>query len=59
MPSRPISEPVQTGMVVRVVAEPPCTSFSAPPFSVTSSRRSGRNAIAVGDVSPEATTCSL
>ena len=60
MPSSPISDAVQTGIVVSVVAVPPCTSFSAPPFSVTSIRPSGqerdRGGLASG---PRATTCSL
>src|SRR6185503_4108832 len=59
IPSRPISPPGHTGTVVSVVAVPFCRSFSAPPFSVTSSLPSGRKAIAVGIVSPDATTSSL
>ena len=43
-------------MLTSVLATPLVTSFSAPPFSVTSSRPSGRNAIAVG-VESEPTTC--
>ena len=42
-----------------VVAVPFCTSFNAPPFSVTSILLSGRNATAVGVLRPDATTCSL
>ena len=50
---------MHTGIVVSVVAVPFCTSFSAPPFSVTSILRSGRNATAVGLLRPDAMTCSL
>ena len=59
IPRSPISEAVQTGIVVSVVVVPPLTSLSAPPFSVTNMRPSGRKAIAVGELSPDATTESL
>src|SRR5579871_62722 len=59
IPRSPISASVHTGIVTSVVVLPAAKSLSAasaappnPPFSATSSRPSGRKAIAVGLESP-------
>src|SRR5436190_17834446 len=57
-PSSPIDLSVQTGRFAGIGLPSPRTSRIAPPFSVTNSLPSGRNAIAVGWLSPLATVDS-
>ena len=58
-PRRPISEPVQTGIVTSVLVLLPSKSLRAPPFSVMSIVPSGRKATAVGALRPSTTSTSL
>ena len=59
-PSRPISESVQTGIVTSVVAVPAVHELErAALLGHEHAAPSGRNAIAVGLLKPDATTVSL
>src|SRR3954451_1919627 len=59
MPSRPIDLSVQTDRCPSAGFAPPSSRRKAPPFSVTRALPPGRNAIAVGSVSPLATVDSV
>src|SRR3954453_15488141 len=59
MPRRPIDLSVQTDRCPSAGFAPPSSRRKAPPFSVTRALPPGRNAIAVGSVSPLATVDSV